>query len=216
MKNSHSSNRRQFIKKSFIASALLAGSSALAEKSSAPTPQEIEGPFYPLQAQQDKDFDLTLIEGHEHLAEGKPIFIKGAVMDTDGNPVEGATVDLWQANHAGRYRHPHDSNPAPLDPHFQGWAIVPSGENGAFRFKTIFPGIYPAADGWFRPPHIHYKVSKRGYVELVTQMYFPDHELNQKDLLLQRKGAAEQESMISKLIQTEPETYQFRIILERA
>jgi protocatechuate 3,4-dioxygenase beta subunit len=89
--------------------------------------------------------------------------MKGSVRDTDGQSVEDVTVDLWQANAAGRYRHPHDPNTAPLDEDFQGWAIVPSGKDGEFRFKTVFPGVYPAGEGWVRPPHIHFKVSKRGF-----------------------------------------------------
>jgi len=138
-----------------------------------PTPAEIEGPFYPRIARKDKDFDLTQIEGKKGSAKGRHIFISGQVLDTDGEPVEDASVDLWQANAAGRYRHPHDPNTAPLDENFQGWAIVPSGKDGGFRFKTVFPGTYPASRDWTRPPHIHFKVSNRGFVELITQMYFP-------------------------------------------
>ena len=125
-------------------------------------------------------------------------------------------MDLWQANAAGRYRHPHDPNTAPLDPNFQGWAIVPSGKQGKFKFKTIVPGSYPASRGWTRPPHIHFKVTKKGYVELITQMYFPGHELNEKDLLLQRKGKAEQKLMIAKQVATDPTTYRYQIVLQKA
>jgi len=110
------------------------------------TPTESAGPFYPVVAQKDKDFDLTKVDGKEVDALGKHIVIHGSVVDTQGNPVEGATVDLWQANAAGKYAHPHDSNPAPIDENFQGWAIVPSGVNGDFRFKTVMPGIYPVWD----------------------------------------------------------------------
>jgi len=97
-----------------------------------PTPTEVKGPFYPVVAQKDKDFDLTKIDGHETEAKGEAIFINGRVFDTDGNPVEDVTVDLWQANAAGRYSHPHDPNLAPVDENFQGWAIVQSGEDGSF------------------------------------------------------------------------------------
>jgi len=138
-----------------------------------PTPTESEGPFYPIVAQKDTDFDLTKVDGQEAEALGKHIIIQGSIFDTEGNPVEGATVDLWQANADGKYAHPHDSNPAPIDENFQGWAIVPSGVNGEFRFKTVLPGVYNVGGGWSRPPHIHFKVSKKGYIELVTQMYFP-------------------------------------------
>ena len=163
-----------------------------------PTPTEIEGPFYPLNAQKDKDFDLTKIAGHEREALGEHIYIAGSVYDLEGQPVEEAIVDIWQANAAGKYVHPHDPNPAPVDPHFQGWAIVPSGKAGEFRFKTVLPGAYPASARWMRPPHIHFKVTKKGYVDLITQMYFPEQPLNQIDKLLQRKSREEQELMIAK------------------
>lgn len=179
-----------------------------------PTPDEIEGPFYPVFAQKDKDFDLTSIRGHAGIAQGKIILIQGQVLDTDNQPIEDATVELWQANAAGRYRHPHDRNTAPLDPDFQGWAIVPSGKDGAFRFKTIYPGAYPASATCMRPPHIHFKISKKGYVELITQMYFPDHELNNADLLLNRKNKAERHLMIASEVKDKPNIYKYDIVLE--
>ncbi len=194
--------------------ATAAGGSYLPELN--PTPSEIKGPFYPIVAQKDKDFDLTKINGKDEAAKGTVIMIQGTVLDTDGNPVPDATVDLWQANAEGRYNHPHDRNDAPLDPNFQGWAVVPSGEKGGFRFKTIFPGVYPAAKDWMRPPHIHYKVSQRGYIELITQMYFPGHELKDKDLLLQHKGKKEQKLMIATEFDTEPTTYKYNIVLQEA
>ena len=65
---------------------------------------------------------------------------------------------------------------------------------GAFRFKTIKPGAYPADDkGWIRPPHIHFRVSRRGYHELVTQMYFAGEPLNEKDLIRQELTRQDQE-----------------------
>ncbi|MDX1683239.1 MAG: protocatechuate 3,4-dioxygenase [Phycisphaeraceae bacterium] len=181
-----------------------------------PTPTEIKGPFYPVHAQKDKDFDLTRIKGRDERAKGEAVIIEGRVLDTEGEPVEDAQVEIWQANAAGRYRHPHDANPAPIDPHFQGWAIVPSGEKGGFRFRTIVPGPYPVSEKWERPPHIHYKVSKRGYVELVTQMYFPDEPLNEKDRLLQRKSDAEQSLMIARRTDAEEPTFAWTIYLEEA
>ena len=181
-----------------------------------PTPPEIEGPFYPVLAQKDKDFDLTQVEGKQGVAKGKTIIIQGQVLDTAGSPIEDVTVDLWQANAAGRYRHPHDSNEAPLDPNFQGWAIVPSGKEGKFRFKTVKPGAYPASFRWTRPPHIHFKVSKRGYIELVTQMYFPGNKLNDSDRLLKRKSKEERKLMIAARIGDKPNVYAFNIILQKA
>ncbi len=191
--------RREFIKTSSIAG--LASISTACTDSTASithTPSEVEGPFYPVVALKDKDFDLTQIDGHSEQAQGEQIIISGRVLDTDGQPIESALVDLWQANTHGRYTHPVDPNPAPLDPHFEGWAIVESGTDGSFRFKTIIPGAYPARPDWTRPPHIHFKVSKRGYVDLTTQMYFPDQELNNVDRLLLRQAENLRPLMIAK------------------
>ena len=183
------SSRRSFLKASFLGGVLGSASAAWGDvlEKLKPTPDEIEGPFYPITPQKDKDFDLTQIMGKPGSASGQVISIEGLVVDTTGKPLEDASIELWQANAVGRYSHPHDRNTAPLDANFQGWAIVPSGKGGTFRFKTIMPGSYPAARNWDRPPHIHFKVSKLGYVELITQMYFPEHPLNEKDRLLQRK-----------------------------
>lgn len=211
--------RRHFFKAGLLSSLGIAGhvmAKSEGLKLSQSTPNEIEGPFYPVIAQKDKDFDLTKIKGRNQDALGKKIIVHGIVLDTEGNPVEGATVDLWQANAAGRYSHPHDSNPAPVDDNFQGWAIVPTGKSGEFRFKSVLPGIYPVGGGWSRPPHIHFKVTKKGYIELTTQMYFPDHPLNQVDRLLQRKTKQEQALMIAKNTPDQPDTFYYQVIIEKA
>jgi protocatechuate 3,4-dioxygenase beta subunit len=148
-----------------------------------PTVAQAEGPYYPTRNQPDEDADLTQVKGKAGRAKGEVIFVRGRVLDVDCQPVEGALVEIWQANAAGRYDHEGDAgNPRPLDPNFQSWAEVLTGKDGMFRFKTIKPGSYPADDkGWIRPPHIHFKVSRRSYHELVTQMYFEGEPLNEAD-----------------------------------
>jgi protocatechuate 3,4-dioxygenase, beta subunit len=148
------------------------------------TPAQIEGPFFPIRDQADKDIDLTRIEGHANRARGEVIEIGGQVLDADGQPIAGALVDVWQANAHGRYAHEADPNPAPLDPDFQGWARFTTDAEGRWRIRTIKPGAYPVRDGWARPPHIHFKVARRGYRELTTQMYFAGDPLNDADRLL--------------------------------
>lgn len=216
-------DRRRFLSAS--AFSLLAGTSAAcaskpradAPTPLAPTPPEIEGPFYPVTAQKDRDFDLTRVEGRDGVARGEAVWIEGRVVDQHGEPVEDALVDLWQANAAGRYRHPEDPSDAPLDPDFQGWAMVRSGRDGGFRFKTIVPGAYPAGRDWDRPPHIHFKVSKRGFVELTTQMYFPDQTLNDVDKLLLRHDPTDRPAMIA--ARREPiegvDALTWQVVLER-
>lgn len=209
--------RRNFIKMGIFSgvTSVLTINSSLSKALGVPTPAEVEGPFYPVIDQQDKDFDLTRIDGRQGVADGPHIIIKGRITDITGHPVENATIDLWQANAKGRYRHPRDSNPQPLDPNFQGWAIINSGKDGEFRFKTVKPGAYPASKTWIRPPHIHFKVSVKGHAPLITQMYFPDEKLNEMDLLLRNKKASDRSLMIANHIGQEGniEIYQYNITL---
>jgi protocatechuate 3,4-dioxygenase, beta subunit len=192
----------------------MSGISRAAEVLLKPTPSETEGPFYPVTAQKDMDFDLTRIEGVDGVAQGRIIFVAGRVLDTDGNPVEDATVDLWQANAAGRYRHPRESGENPLDPNFQGWAIVPSGRDGGFRFKTVYPGSY-GGWAWRRTPHIHFKITKAGYRPLTTQMYFPGETLNAKDFLYRDKSEAERKLLTAAASAEQPGTYTWDIVLQK-
>lgn len=210
--------RRTLIKAGLSTSAIVSSKCLWSKTASQylTTPSESEGPFYPTYIQKDKDFDLTQINNKNGQALGEIIVIEGRILDQQGNPLEDATVDLWQANAVGRYRHPRDNNPAPLDPNFQGWAIVTSGTQGEFKFKTIMPGAYPAGRHWTRPPHIHFKISKPGFNDLTTQMYFPDHPLNEKDLLLQRKTTEEQKLMIATEIDRDNKVFNQQFILSQS
>ena len=212
-------NRRYFIKTSLLAAALMPMSVITkvigAERAS--TPQESAGPFYPIAPQKDKDFDLTQVAGSSERARGQVIIVEGSVVDTEGRALTDATVEIWQANEAGRYAHSRDINPAALDQNFQGWAVAQSGQHGNFRFKTIMPGAYSVSTSWQRPPHIHYKVFKRGYVALTTQMYFLNHPLNKADALIARTPRATQKLMMA--TQAAPENdisvYQYQIVLAK-
>ena len=143
------------------------------------TPAQATGPFYPREIPLDHDADLTLIKGHSQRAAGQVVHVVGRVRNAAGEPVAGARIEIWQANAHGRYTHPRDSNPAPLDPHFEGYASFATDEQGRYRFKTIKPGAYPAG-GSVRPPHIHFDVTGRKN-KLVTQMYFPGEARNADD-----------------------------------
>lgn len=203
--------RRHFLKNTILGafSGLLAGSA----RANMTTPSEMEGPFYPITPQKDKDADLTRIAGKPGIAKGEIIDVFGQVFDTDLNPIEDVTIDLWQANSFGRYHHPHDDSSAPVDEHFQAWAILQSGSEGRFRFKTVIPGAYNVGRSK-RPPHIHFKITKPGYESLLTQMYFPNHPLNAKDGLLRRKSAKEQAMMTAKKTSNTNE-YRYDIVIEK-
>jgi protocatechuate 3,4-dioxygenase beta subunit len=146
------------------------------------TPAQTPGPFYPLEKPLDVDADLTLVKGRTQQAAGQVVHVAGRVLSAGGEPVAGARIEIWQANTHGRYAHPGDRNPAPLDPNFEGYASIVSDEQGRYRFKTVKPGAYPAGGGR-RPPHIHFAISSR-QERLVTQMYFPGEPLNDDDFVI--------------------------------
>lgn len=175
---------------------LAAGITAGRLQAEAITPPVEEGPFYPKREQLDKDADLTRVEGRAEGAAGEVIMIHGRVVDEAGVAVAGALLDLWQANSYGRYDHEDDPNPAPIDPNFQGWAQLRSDAAGRFSIRTIKPGAYPVSDNWTRPPHLHFKVAKRGYRELTTQMFFAGDVLNEKDSLF-REIPADQRQRVT-------------------
>jgi protocatechuate 3,4-dioxygenase beta subunit len=162
----------------------------------AATPHQTEGPFFPVGETTESDYDLTRLDGHAEAATGRVVEIHGTVRGADGAPLAGALVHVWQANHHGRYAHPDDDNPAPLDPHFQGYARLRTDADGAFRVRTVVPGAYPVGRGWSRPPHVHFKVAHDGHRELTTQMYFAGDPLNAKDRILNALDEAERAQLV--------------------
>ncbi|HET9719337.1 MAG TPA: protocatechuate 3,4-dioxygenase subunit beta, partial [Solirubrobacteraceae bacterium] len=124
------------------------------------------------------DADLTRQHAREPI--GERIIVSGTVRDTEGKPLRGTLVEIWQANAAGRYRHRWDRWPAPLDPNFSGAGRCVTDEEGRYTFTTIRPGAYPWGNhhnAW-RPAHIHFSLMGRAFAQrLVTQMYFPGDPL---------------------------------------
>jgi protocatechuate 3,4-dioxygenase, beta subunit len=156
---------------------------ALAAQAVRATPSQARGPFYPAQKPLDADADLTQVKGRDARASGQVVHVMGRVLDSAGEPVRGARIEIWQANAQGRYTHPGDGNTAAaLDPNFEGYAALVTDELGRYRFKTIKPGAYPAGRA-FRPPHIHFEVAGRKD-RLVTQMYFPGEARNEDDFVI--------------------------------
>jgi protocatechuate 3,4-dioxygenase, beta subunit len=171
--------------------ALSGGISAIWAQALKRTPGQILGPFYPVLKPPSQGADLTTVPGKPGRAEGQVIHVMGRVVNLQGQPVQGASVEIWQANTHGRYNHPSDTNPAPLDPNFEGFAVLTTDAEGRYRFKTIKPGAYPAGPDLIRPPHIHFEVT--GQINrLVTQMYFAGEPLNDKDPFLQSAGASKE------------------------
>ena len=143
---------------------------------------ELTGPTYGESAVAELDADLTRQHAGDPL--GERIVVSGRVLGSDGKPLRGQLVEIWQANAAGRYRHEVDTHDAPLDPNFDGAGRCLTDDDGWYRFTTVKPGSYPWKNhhnAW-RPNHIHFSLFGRAFTErLVTQMYFPGDPLFEFD-----------------------------------
>jgi protocatechuate 3,4-dioxygenase beta subunit len=202
----------------------LAAPARAASDHCSPTPRQTTGPFYPLHDQAEVDLDLTHVSGHDAPAAGEVILVRGRVLDADCRPVEGALVEIWQADSNGRYSHPADPNPARRDPNFQGWGRMVTDAEGRYGFRTIKPAAYPLAflegrpdeRAGYRTPHIHFRVSKRGRSGFATQMYFAGEALNDSDILLNRVPDAERQKLVIEQApgrNGEPPLYEFDLTL---
>ena len=222
MKSHHSGKgltRRDLSRKIGLAAGATLLGSRIVRAANAPTPEQVEGPFHPIEDQADTDLDLCMIEGHTEPAQGEVILVRGRVTNVHGQPLAGALVDVWQANHFGRYSHPEDPNTAPLDPNFQGWGLITTDTEGRYGFKTIKPGAYPLSflgnEGW-RCRHIHFQVASPGSEKLTTQMYFHGDPLIEQDLEIAKAPESLRHLLIAEA--TTDETtglplYQFDIVL---
>ena len=165
----------------FISSSFSNPITNFTSKACEPTPILELGPYAVMKyrKQADHDIDLTQIDKHAGVAFGQIITVFGKVSDKNCNPIKAAIVEIWSANHYGKYHHEYDKSQYQDDPNFQGWGQAITNEKGEYTFKTIFPGLYGN-----RTRHIHFKVSKRNYHELTTQLFFEGQEKNDKDFIL--------------------------------
>lgn len=106
-----------------------------------PTPEDAMGPFYRSGA------PLRSVIGSGYLLSGT---VRSAV---DCTPIAAPLIEFWQAAPNGRYEDSHR-------------AAIITGESGTYQLETDMPPGY-----YGRPPHIHIRVSAKGFRTLVTQHY---------------------------------------------
>ncbi|MBI3207962.1 MAG: hypothetical protein HYZ37_03555 [Candidatus Solibacter usitatus] len=120
-------------------------------KAQKPTPAEVLGPFFKKGAPNTRAM-------RKPGAPGFPMHVTGKVLNTKGEPVRNATVDVWHSDHEGLYD-------------VQGYkyrAKLVLDSATEYAMDTIMPGHYPD-----RPAqHIHYLIAAPGYKTLITQLYF--------------------------------------------
>ncbi|MSO65022.1 MAG: hypothetical protein EXQ85_04355 [Alphaproteobacteria bacterium] len=152
----------------------LAAGPSRAQVRLARTPEQTAGPFYPAAKPAERDADLVHFAGGT--ARGDRLRLAGRVLDRDGRPLTGATVEIWQADHQGIYRHPNKPRRQAVDAAFQGWGGVVTDAGGRYEFQTIVPVPYTR-----RAPHIHARILASDRRELITQLYLKGHPDNARD-----------------------------------
>jgi protocatechuate 3,4-dioxygenase beta subunit len=170
-------NRRGFLRGLAFSTALLTVPGLFAEQL-VRTPAQTEGPFYPDHLPLDTDNDLLVINDGLTPAVGQVTYVSGRVLDSRGDPVRGALVEIWQCDANGAYLHSGTGNRDKRDKHFQGFGRFLTGSSGEYLFRTIKPVPYPG-----RTPHIHYKIKRGGKELLTTQCYIKGHPKNETDAI---------------------------------
>ena len=145
-----------------------------AELRKAATPPNEMGPFY----RRNAPSQSVLRAPNDP---GLPLTVVGSVWDVRGELRPDATIEVWQADHEGRYD-------------LEGYryrALLRTDSKGGYQFESVIPGHYPDRVA----QHVHYLVRAPGCRPLVTQLYFatdpafegdPDHHYGKDPLVLSR------------------------------
>ncbi len=145
------------------------------------TPAQTEGPFYPDHLPLDTDNDLLIVNDSLTPAVGEITHLSGRLLDSRGEPVRNATVEIWQVDQQGAYLHSGSNNRDRSDKNFQGFGRFLTGSTGEYYFRTIKPVAYPG-----RTPHIHFAVKMQGRDKFTTQCYVKGDPGNERDGILRR------------------------------
>ena len=159
------------------------------------TPSQTIGPFLHIELPYEGE-DKLVAPNHPGATR-----LMGRVTDGNGDAVDDALVEIWQANAAGRYAHPEDTREdLPLEDGFTGFGRCATDQEGRFEFLTVKPGPVPGPNGSTQAPHIDVSVFARGLLNrLVTRIYFPDEaDANANDPILSLiEDEAERETLIA-------------------
>ena len=138
---------------------------------------------------------------------GEDMVISGRILDMDGNPVAGATIDVWQANDEGFY----DVQQKGIQPDFNLRGVFRTGADGRYWFRAVKPRFYPIPDDGpvgkllaalgrhpYRPAHLHYIIKADGFESLTTHIFDPDDAYINSDAVFGVK-----ESLLAEFRKTE-------------
>jgi protocatechuate 3,4-dioxygenase alpha subunit len=170
------------------------------------TPSQTVGPYLAI--------GLSQSDGPMVVPPGTPgaFWLRGRVIDGNGDDVLDGLVETWQADSSGRFAHPDDVNGSRLGvPGFRGFGRSET-VDGEYAIHTIKPGPVTAGDGGQQAPHINVSVFARGLLDrVVTRVYFGDeHIANREDDVLQSVPGERRDTLMAR---PSPDGYRFDIVL---
>ncbi|MBZ9653455.1 intradiol ring-cleavage dioxygenase [Phyllobacterium lublinensis] len=142
------------------------------------TENTILGPFYVPNAPRYANGANICLDG-----KGEPLVVSGRVLNTAGEPIPGATIDVWQTNDDGFY----DVQQKGVQPDWNLRGVFTADADGKYWYRSAKPHFYPIPDDGpvgkllgvlgrhpNRAAHIHYIVTAPGYAPIVTHVFTPD------------------------------------------
>lgn len=149
------------------------------------TENTVFGPFHVADAPIREMGDNITLDG-----KGESCLFEGRVLDLEGNPVEGACLDVWADNADGFY----DVQQPDIQPRWNNRGRFITGPDGRYAFRGIKPVSYPIPDDGpvgqmlghlgrhpYRPAHVHYLLTAPGYQKLVTHTFVGEDEYLESD-----------------------------------
>ncbi len=164
------------------------------DKSEAATESSLLGPFF-REGAPELPGGASIARG----LEGEPILLRGQITSTEGKPLAGARIEVWQASSDGRYDLQFDN--------FKGAemnlrARFRADADGHYELRSVKPSSYPVpSDGPvgrmlnalgrhpYRPAHIHFIITAAGFRPLVTALYIDGDRYIDSDVVF---GSREQ------------------------
>jgi protocatechuate 3,4-dioxygenase beta subunit len=147
------------------------------------TDTTVFGPFY-IEGMPERAYGENMA-----FTPGTPVIVRGRVLDTHGEPVAGAVLDVWQTAENGMY-----SGQDTAQPHGNLRGRYRTDAEGRYAITTILPVSYPIpTDGpvgkmlgatgrhpW-RPAHLHFMIDAPGHRKLVTHLFDEDDKFLESD-----------------------------------
>jgi protocatechuate 3,4-dioxygenase, alpha subunit len=175
-----------------------------------PIPSQTVGPYF-----------SVCLEGPFSVRTIAPTHVKGervkltcAVFDRAGKPVGDSLIEIWQASADGKYNHPADQQPKPIDRALRGFGRQMTDENGVCEFETIKPGRVPGRGDTLQAPHLEVAVFARGILkQLVTRIYFAGEVSNGECPVLALVPKARRRTLMAEPVQGQPGSWRHEIHL---